>query len=55
MPPKRYRRDTPCEGRGKLLGVPAFDQIMDDKQRASTQDYRPPDLGEMSLAKVGLA
>ena len=47
-----YRRDTPCEGRGKLLGVPAFDQIMDDEQRARTRDDRPPDLGGMSLAEV---
>ena len=30
-------------------------KVMDDKQRASTQGDRPPDLGEMSLAKVGFA
>ena len=48
MPPKRCRRDTPCEGRGKLSGVPAFDQIMDDEQRARTR-------AGMSLAEVGLA
>ena len=28
---------------------------MDDKERAITQDDRPPSLGEMSLAKVDLA
>ena len=30
-------------------------KVLDDKQKASTQDDRPPDLGEMSLAKVGIA
>ena len=28
---------------------------MDEEQRAKTQDDRPPDLGGMSLAEVGLA
>ena len=28
---------------------------MDDEQRARTRDDRPPDLGGMSLAEVGLA
>ena len=55
MPPKRCRRDTPCERRGNLSGVPAFDLVMDDEQRARIQDDRPPDLGGMSLAEVGLA
>ena len=45
VPPKRCRRDTPCEGRGNLSGVPAFDQEM--------YDDRPPDLGRMSLAEDG--
>ena len=30
-------------------------QLMDDEQRARTRDDRPPDLGGMSLAEVGLA
>ena len=30
-------------------------KIMDDEQRARTRDDRPPDLGGMSLAEVGLA
>ena len=38
-----------------LRGVPAFDQVMDDKQRARTREDHPPDLGGMSLAEVGLA
>ena len=29
-------------------------KVMDDKQRTSTLDDRPPVLGGMSLAKVGL-
>ena len=32
-----------------------FDQIMEDEQTARTRDDRPPDLGGMSLAEVGLA
>ena len=30
-------------------------KVMDDEQRASTRDDRPPDLGGISLAEVGLA
>ena len=30
-------------------------KVMDDEQRARTRDDRPPDLGGMSLAEVGLA
>ena len=30
-------------------------KVMDDEQRASTQDDRPSDLGGMFLAEVGLA
>ena len=30
-------------------------KVTDDKRRTSTLDDRPPDLGGMSLAKVGLA
>ena len=28
---------------------------IDDEQKARTRDDRPPDLGEMSLAEIGLA
>ena len=37
VPPKRRRRDTPCEGRGNLSGVPSFDQVMYDEQRARSE------------------
>ena len=30
-------------------------KVMDDEQRARTRDDRPPDLGGMALAEVGLA
>ena len=30
-------------------------KVMDDEQRARKRDDRPPDLGGMSLAEVGLA
>ena len=30
-------------------------RVMDDEQKARTRDDRPPDLGGMSLAEVGLA
>ena len=30
-------------------------KVINDEQRARTQDDRPPDFGEMSLAEVGLA
>ena len=45
-------------GHGQPLSSIHVDEVlkvMDDEQRASTRDDRPPDLGGMSLAEVGLA